>query len=135
VPIAELVEPERLRALGPSPSPAALRASLPRGWVPAEDGLSARRDLRLFFREGWILVTCLVVFGALGAMFVLGAVPRGWSGLVRVAGLVAIVWLAAGVAGPLVTRALRGPRPPRPSARSAPPRCDRSDRGDAERAE
>ena len=107
VPIAELVDPERLRALGPAPAPASLRALLPRGWVPAEDGVSARRDLRLFFREGWILVLCLVVFGSIGAMFVLGAVPRGWAGALRVLALVAVVWLAAGVAGPLITRALR----------------------------
>ena len=107
VSIAELVDPARLRALGPRPSPAALRACLPRGWVLAEDGLHARRDLRLFFREGWILVLCLIVFGTVGAMFVLGAVPRGWSGLLRVLGLVAIVWLAAGLAGPRITRALR----------------------------
>ena len=109
VPIAELVDAERLRALGPAPSPAALRALLPRGWVPAEDGQHARRDLRLFFREGWILVLCLVVFGSIGAMFLLGAVPRGWSGALRVVLLVAVVWLAAGFAGPLVTRALRRP--------------------------
>lgn len=109
VPITELVDAERLRALGPAPSPAALRALLPRGWVPAEDARFARRDLRLFFREGWILVLCLVVFGSIGAMFVLGAVPRGWSGVLRVLALVAIVWLAAGLAGPLITRALRRP--------------------------
>ena len=107
VPIAELVEPERLARLGPAPSPAELRALLPRGWVPAEDGL-ARRDLRLFFREGWILVLCLCVFGALGAMFLLGAMPRGLGGALRVLVLALVVWLAAGLAGPLITRALRG---------------------------
>jgi len=107
VPLHELVDPERLRAIGPAPSPATLRALLPRGWVLSEDGLHARRDLRLFFREGWILAVCLVVFGSIGAMFVLGAVPRGWGGALRVVGLVAIVWLAAGLAGPLITRALR----------------------------
>ena len=106
VPIAELVDPERLRALGPAPSPTALRAALPRGWVPAEDGF-ARRDLRLLFREGWILAVCLVVFGALGAMFVLGAMPRGWAGAARVLVLVSVVGAAARVAGPLITRALR----------------------------
>jgi hypothetical protein len=132
VPIQELIEPARLRALGPAPSPAALRGLLPRGWVLAEDGLHARRDLRLFFREGWILLACLVVFGSLGAMFVLGAVPRGWGGALRVLALVSIVWLAAGVAGPLVTRALRRAPAPRHSASSAPPRLARSDRGDAE---
>lgn len=107
VPIDELVEPAALRALGPEPSPARLRALLPRGWVPAEAGL-ARRDLRLFFREGWILVLCLIGFGSLGAMFLLGAVPRGLGGFVRLAGLVAGVVLAAGLAGPLITRAVRG---------------------------
>lgn len=112
VPIAELVDPERLRALGPHPSPSALRAALPRGWVPAEDGLHARRDLRLFFREGWILVLCLLVFGSVGAMFVLGAMPRGWGGVLRVLALVGFVWLAAGLAAPLITLALRQ-RPPR----------------------
>ena len=107
VPLAELVEPERLRALGPSPSPAALRALLPRGWVPAEDGRHARRDLRLFFREGWILVLCLIVFGSVGAMFLVGAMPRGWSGVLRVLALLGAVGLAAGLAGPMITRTLR----------------------------
>jgi hypothetical protein len=131
VPLHELIDAERLRTLGPSPSPAALRACLPRGWVPAGEGF-ARRDLRIFFREGWILVLCLLVFGSIGAMFVLGAVPRGWSGALRVVGLVAIVWLAAGVAGPLITRALRHPPSPR---HSASPRSDRTNRGRAEDAE
>jgi hypothetical protein len=80
--------------------------------VPAGDGC-ARRDLRLFFREGWILVVCLVVFGALGAHFVLGALPRGWSGLARLLALLALLALAAGVAGPLITRALRRREPRR----------------------
>ncbi len=107
VPIRALVAPERLSALGPEPTPAQLRALLPRGWVPAEDGF-ARRDLRLFFREGWILALCLVSFGSVGVAFLLGAMPRGLGGVLRVLGLMALVWLAAGVAGPLITRALRG---------------------------
>jgi len=107
VPLTELIEPARLDALGPRPSPRELRALLPRGWVPAEDGY-ARRDLRLLFGEGWILVTCLVVFGALGATFLRGALPRGWAGVGRALALVLVVTLAAGVAGPLITRALRG---------------------------
>lgn len=106
VPLAELIEPERLRALGPDPSPAALRAALPRGWVPS-DGRHARRDLRLFFREGWILVLCLVVFGCLGILFLLGALPRGPRGVVRLGLLLALLWLAATLAGPRITRALR----------------------------
>jgi len=107
IPIRELVSPEVLRELGPSPSPARLRAALPRGWVPDEDGVHARRDRRLLFREGWMLVLCLVAFGTIGATFVLGALPRGWAGITRLVLLVLGVWLAAGIAGPLVTRALR----------------------------
>ena len=107
VPIRALVDPERLRALGPDPSPARLRALLPRGWVPDADREYARRDLRLFFREGWILLLCLVAFGSAGAAFLFGAAPRGWSGVLRVLGLVAAVWLAAGIAGPLITRSLQ----------------------------
>jgi hypothetical protein len=107
VPLHELVDPEHLRALGSAPPPAKLRALLPRGWVPTEDGRHARRDLRLFFREGWILVACLIAFGAVGAAFVLSAMPRGWSGVLRLVTLVAVVGLAAGVAGPMITKALR----------------------------
>lgn len=103
----QLIDPERLRALGPAPTPTALRALLPRGWVPAGDGVHARRDLRVFFREGWILLLCLVTFGSVGASFLIGAMPRGWSGALRVLVLLAVVSLAAGVAGPLITRALR----------------------------
>jgi hypothetical protein len=108
VPLEELVEPERLRALGPAPSPRELRALLPRGWVPDEDGRHARRDLRLFFREGWVLLLCLVVFGSVGALFLVGAAPRGWAGVLRLLGLLAFVVLAGGLAGPMITRALRG---------------------------
>jgi len=106
VPLAELLSQEELAALGPAPSPRALRGVLPRGWVPCDDGLHAERDLRLFFREGWILVLCLIVFGALGGMFLSGAMPRGLAGLVRFAGLVLLLVLAAGVVGPYITRAL-----------------------------
>jgi hypothetical protein len=110
VPLGELIEPARLQALGPSPSPADLRALLPRGWVPAGDGRHARRDLRFFFREGWILLLCLVVFGALGALFLLGALPRGTRGFARLAVLLALLWAAAAMAGPRITRALRRSR-------------------------
>jgi hypothetical protein len=110
VPLDELIGAERMQALGPAPSQAALRAALPRGWVPAEDGRHARRDLRLFFREGWILALCLVSFGTLGAMFLLGAMPRGARGLGRLALLVFVLWIAATYAGPRITRALKRSR-------------------------
>lgn len=106
VELSELLSPEELAALGPAPSPRELRARLPRGWVPCDDGRHAERDLRLFFREGWMLALCLLVFGALGAMFLAGALPRGLAGVLRFLGLVALLVLAAGVVGPLVTRAL-----------------------------
>lgn len=106
VPLAELLSPEELAALGPAPSQRDLRAALPRGWVPCEDGLHAERDLRLFFREGWILALCLVVFGTLGGMFLAGAMPLGLAGVARFLGLVLLLVLAAGVVGPLITRAL-----------------------------
>jgi hypothetical protein len=112
VPLAELLGPEELAALGASPSPRDLRARLPRGWVPCDDGQHAERDLRLFFREGWMLVVCLLVFGSLGAMFLAGALPRGWAGVARFALLVGLLALAAGVVGPLVTRALTRRAPP-----------------------
>jgi len=40
-------------------------------------------------------------------MFVLGAMPQGWSGALRVGILIGAVFLAGGIAAPLVTRALR----------------------------
>ena len=85
---------------------ASVQAALPRGWVLAEDGRTARRDLRLFFREGWILVVGLVVFGAVGFAFVWGGVPRGWSGALRIGLSVLVVLAVGGLAAPRITRAL-----------------------------
>lgn len=70
------------------------------------DGAHARRDLRLFFREAWILLLGLVVFGSVGLAFLWGAMPRGWGGVVRLATLVGVVLFAGGIVGPLVTRAV-----------------------------
>jgi hypothetical protein len=107
IPIGELVDLEALAERdGRAPSPRRIREALPRGWVLEEDGLHARRDLRLFFREGWLLLLSLAVFGALGAAFLLGGLPRGWSGLLRVIVLALLIVLAGGIAGPLVTRAI-----------------------------
>ncbi len=106
-PISELVPPQTLRTLGPEPSPRALREALPPGWVLEPDRIHARRDLRLFFRQGWLLVLCLLVFGSVGALLLLGSAPRGREGVLRVLASVALVWFAGGIAGPLVTRALR----------------------------
>ncbi|TAJ24906.1 MAG: hypothetical protein EPO68_00695 [Planctomycetota bacterium] len=109
VPIAELVdlgalERERGRAL----TPAELRGALPRGWVPDEtDAGYARRDGRLLFSDGWILVTALVTFGCIGLFFLWSAMPRGWSGVARFGMLVGGVVLVGGLVAPRITRALQ----------------------------
>jgi hypothetical protein len=109
VPIEELIDPDvlaRLRRDGRMPPPRELRAALPRGWALDADGRHAHRDARLLFREGWILLLGLAIFGTLGAFFLVDAVPRGWRGALRLALLVGLVLLAGGVVGPLVTRAV-----------------------------
>jgi len=114
VAVTELVD---LDEVGPShrpPTPAELRAALPRGWVLQDDGVTARRDLRLFFREGWILIVGLVVFGSVVAGMFLLTFPRGLAGILRLLGLIGLVLLAGGIVGPMVTRALnRGVGPKR----------------------
>ena len=80
------------------------------------DGEHARRDVRLFFRESWILIVGLVVFGGVGAALFWQTFPSGWRGVFRLAGLLVLVLLAGGVVGPMVTRALnRGVGPKRRS--------------------
>ena len=116
VQVRELVD---LDSIGPGhrpPTPAELRAALPRGWVLEPDGEHARRDVRLFFRESWILIVGLVVFGGVGAALFWQTFPSGWRGVFRLVGLLALVLLAGGVVGPMVTRALnRGVGPKRRS--------------------
>lgn len=106
VPVEELVDLQRVGPGHRPPTPSELRAALPRGWVLEQDGAHARRDARLLFREGWILVVGLVSFGAVGLSFLLGAMPRGWGGLGRLAVLVVVVLAVGGLVGPMVTRAL-----------------------------
>lgn len=112
VPLAELVDLERLAAIkGRALTKPELRAALPRGWVLEDDGQHARRDLRLLFREGWILVVGMLVFGVLAVAISWQAFPRGWRGLASLAGSILLVLLAGGLVAPLVTRALyRGRR-------------------------
>ena len=98
-----------LSRVGPGtrpPTPREIRDALPRGWVLAEDGETVRRDARLLFREGWVLVVGLVAFGAAGIGFFWWSAPRGSAGLARFAIAAALVLLAGGVVAPLVTRAL-----------------------------
>jgi len=100
--IDELIAPEKLRELRPSE----LRAALPPGWVPDDDGVHARRDSRVFFRHSWVLLLGLVAFGSAGLFLFWSTFPHGWRGLTRVAILIAIVLLIGGLVGPLITRAL-----------------------------
>ena len=83
-----------------------MRESLPRGYVLDEDGVTVRRDGRLLFKEGWVLIVGLVSFGAAAIGFFWWSFPRGAAGWVRFAIAVAIVLVAGGIVGPLVTRAL-----------------------------
>ena len=64
------------------------------------------RDGRILFREGWMLVLCLVCFGAAAAGLFWWSSPRGGAAWIRFALSVGIVLLAGGFAAPLVTRAL-----------------------------
>lgn len=91
---------------GRPPTPRELREALPRGWALDDDHLHAHRDARLLFREGWILVLGLLIFGALGGFFLIDAMPAGWRGALRLVLLLGIVLLVGGVVGPLITRAL-----------------------------
>ena len=100
--IDELIAPEKLGGLRPSE----LRAALPPGWVPDDDGVHARRDERVFFRHSWVLLLGLVCFGSAGLFLFWSTFPRGWAGFARAAILIAIVLLIGGLVGPLITRAL-----------------------------
>jgi hypothetical protein len=104
--VSELVDLDALSEGGRPPHPARLRAALPRGWVLEPDGEHARRDLRLFFREGWILIVGMAVFGGIALLSFWSVFPAGLSGFLRFAGLVLVVLLVGGVVGPIVTRAL-----------------------------
>ena len=108
VPISELVDLEELTQArgGQPPTPANLRGALPPGWALDDDPAFAKKDMRLLFRQGWMLVIGMLVFGAAGIVFFLEVFPRGWSGVLRFAILLVILGLVGGVVGPLITRAL-----------------------------
>ncbi len=106
VPVEQLVDLAALREGGRAPTPHRIREALPRGWVLDADGETARRDLRVMAREGWVLLLGLVCFGAVGIGFLWNAFPRGWSGFVQTLALVGLVMFAGGIAGPVVSRAL-----------------------------
>jgi len=107
VPVEELVDLSHLSAGGRPISPRTLRAALPRGWALTDDGAHAYRDARLFFREGWILLAGLVVFGSAAGAFLWGALPHGWRGFAYLAALIGIVLGVGGLVAPRITRALQ----------------------------
>ena len=102
----ELVDRSRIRGDGRPPTPAELRAALPRGWKLDDDGEHAVRDLRLFFSQGWVLICGLVMFGAAVVGLFATTLPRGGRAFVRIALLLAVLLVIGGLIGPLVTRAL-----------------------------
>ncbi|MFT5463354.1 MAG: hypothetical protein ACI8QS_002240 [Planctomycetota bacterium] len=108
--VSELIDLAALSEGGTAPSKRRIRAALPRGWVLEDDGHHARRDIRLFFREGWILMVGLLTFGSVGGSFLWGAMPRGWRGLGRLGLLVAVVLAVGGIVGPIISRALQSKR-------------------------
>ncbi|MDA1264381.1 MAG: hypothetical protein O2816_04805 [Planctomycetota bacterium] len=106
VPIEQLVDLGSLRSDSQRPTPKQIREALPPGWVLEQDGLHARRDLRVLARDGWVLVIGLVLFGGAGFFLFYDSFPRGWRGIGRFGFLVALILLAGGIVGPMVTRAL-----------------------------
>jgi hypothetical protein len=106
VPLAQLIDVQALAAPGRPLTPRRIREALPRGWALAEDNQHAYKDVRLFFREGWILILGLLIFGALGSIFIYRGLPAGFGGLARLVGLLAVLLLVGGYVGPLITRAL-----------------------------
>lgn len=106
VPVEELVDLEELARGGRAVTPARLRAALPRGWVLEDDQRHARRDARLLFREGWILIAGLVAFGSAAAGLFYLTFPRGWPGVVRAGVLLAVLLILGGLVAPMITRAL-----------------------------
>ena len=88
------------------PSPREIRESLPRGWVLDADGKTARRDARVLFREGWMLLLCLACFAAAAGGLFWWSFPRGVAGWIRLAVALLVLLLAGGFAAPILTRAL-----------------------------
>jgi len=109
VPVEQLVDLAALTEDGRPPSPSRIRAALPPGWVLADDGRTARRDGRLLFSQGWVLIVGMLAFGAAAIGLFYMTFPRGWSGVARAAVLLFVLLVIGGLVGPAVTRALNRP--------------------------
>jgi hypothetical protein len=106
VPVEQLVDLSKLGTPERKPTPREIRDALPRGWVLEEDGVTARSDARLLFKEGWVLIVGLVCFGAAVIGLFYFTFPRGGSGWTRLAVLIGLVVVAGGLVAPIITRAL-----------------------------
>ena len=65
-----------------------------------------RRDGRLLFRDGWMLVLFMICFGAAAGGIFWWSAPRGSAGWIRFGIAVLIVLVAGGIVAPMVTRAI-----------------------------
>jgi hypothetical protein len=62
---------------------------------------------RLFFREAWVLLLAMVMFGAAAAGLFWWSFPSGGGAWVRLGVGVALLVLVGGFVAPIVTRALK----------------------------
>jgi len=106
VPVEQLIDLAKLGTPERKPTPREIRDALPRGWVLEEDGVTARSDARLLFKEGWVLIVGLVSFGAAAIGLFYMTLPRGAGGWLRLVLMIVVLIIAGGIVGPIVTRAL-----------------------------
>ena len=105
-PVSELIDLGSIRSDGRKPTPKQIREALPVGWALDEDGETAFRDGRIFFRDSWVLLLGLVCFGAAGVGLFWFAMPSGGAAVVRLIVTIGVVLLAGGLIAPIMTRAL-----------------------------
>lgn len=106
VPIEQLVDLESLSDGGRAPSVNRIREALPPGWVLQPGGREARRDLRVLARDGWVLLTGLVCFGAAVIGLFSYSLPKGGEGLWTLLMIIVTLIVSAGWVGPMITKAL-----------------------------
>ena len=99
-----LVEHEIVGIRVCTPHPIDLDARVPQARLLS--GIEVHRDARLLFREGWILLLGLVLFGALGSVFLAGGLPRGLGGILRLGVSAVVLVLVGGLVAPWITKTL-----------------------------